>query len=208
MGKAPAKNTVAHRERIAAMGKSKNEKKDDGGLPWYFDEPAPTTEVVEEIVYHFHTYALRGKVGSENKEEFDRLGRTFNDCIGFVRGYFKDNARQINTPEARGIAKEALELVDEFDSWFYPRGQVTKQDSESYGNIFRRWKKVVREFNMCMPSGNQAKKSSEKERNPTPAKCRSIWTLVKRIPRWIYVLVIFLAALLTILYYLGWLKPD
>lgn len=38
-------------------------------------------------------------------------------------------------------------------------------------------------------------------------KCWRIWFWIKRIPRWIYVLIIFLAALLTIFYYLGWLEP-
>ena len=33
------------------------------------------------------------------------------------------------------------------------------------------------------------------------------WTLVKKIPRLIYAIVIFFAALLTIFYYLGWLEP-
>ena len=145
---------------ITAMGTTKD-KKDDQGLPWYFGEPHPTAKVVEEIVNWFHTYALLGKPGSENKEEFDRLGRTFNDCIGFVRGYFKDNAKQIDTPEARGIAEEALELVDKFDSWFYPRGQFTEQDSKSYSNIFRRWKKVVRRFNLCIRSENPDEKPAE-----------------------------------------------
>jgi len=36
---------------------------------------------------------------------------------------------------------------------------------------------------------------------------RRIWTSVKKIPQWIYVFIIFLAALLTIFYYLGWLEP-
>ena len=39
----------------------------------------------------------------------------------------------------------------------------------------------------------------------TPAKWRMMWTCVKRIPRWIYVLVLFLAALLTCIYLLWWL---
>ena len=158
-----------------------NDKKENRALPWLVGDPGPTAEVVEEIVNRFHVYAILGKAGSENKEEFDRLGRTFNDCIGFVRGYFKDNARQIDTPEARGIAEEALELVDEFDSWFYPRGQVTEQDSESYSNIFRRWKKVVRKFNMCMNSGNQAKKPGERKQDIPPAKRRRIIARLKKV---------------------------
>jgi len=50
-----------------------------------------------------------------------------------------------------------------------------------------------------------AEKPAEPEPDTTPAKRCRIWTLVKRIPRWIYVLVIFLAALLTCIYLLWWL---
>lgn len=46
---------------------------------------------------------------------------------------------------------------------------------------------------------------TETEQDTTPSKCQRIWTCVKRIPRWIYVLVLFLAALLTCLYLLWWL---
>lgn len=46
---------------------------------------------------------------------------------------------------------------------------------------------------------------AETEQKVTPSKCRRIWTCVKRIPRWIYVLVIFLAALLTCIYFSWWL---
>ncbi|MCX5638877.1 MAG: hypothetical protein NTX52_14465 [Planctomycetota bacterium] len=53
----------------------------------------------------------------------------------------------------------------------------------------------------------EAEKSEETEQKTTVAKCRRIWICVKRIPRWIYVLVIFLAALLGILEKLGCLDP-
>jgi len=53
-----------------------------------------------------------------------------------------------------------------------------------------------------------AEKPTETEQNATCAKCWRTWTCVKEIPRWIYYLVGFLAALLTCLYLLGWLKPN
>ena len=153
---------VAHRERIAVMGKSRNEKKDDGGLPWYVGDPDPTAEVVETIVNRFHTYAMlgQGKLHSGNEEE-KRIARTFLECEGFVREYFKDKARQIDTPEARNKAHDVLQLVVKFYDWFHPGGQVTEQEMESYMKLLRRWERVVQRFNMCMPSGNQAKKPGE-----------------------------------------------
>jgi len=51
----------------------------------------------------------------------------------------------------------------------------------------------------------RGKKPAETERNAITATLRKIWTWVKRIPRWIYVLVLFLAALLTCIYFLWWL---
>ena len=50
-------------------------------------------------------------------------------------------------------------------------------------------------------------KPAEKEENAAPAKGWKMrtWIWVKSIPRWIYVLVIFLASLLTCIYFLWWL---
>lgn len=53
----------------------------------------------------------------------------------------------------------------------------------------------------------KAETPAETERNATPSIGRKIWTFVKTVPRWIYVLVIFLVALLGIFDYLGWLEP-
>jgi len=50
-----------------------------------------------------------------------------------------------------------------------------------------------------------AEKPAEAGRDTTPTIGWRLWACIKRIPRWIYVLVIFLAALLTCLYHLGWL---
>ena len=132
------------------MGTSKD-RRDEGGLPWYVGDPDPTAEVVEEIVYWFHTYAMLGqrKLDSANEEE-KKIARTFIDCIPFVMEYFKDKAKQIDTAEARDIAAKAMDLVDEFYGWFEPRGQFTKQDWEPYIRLFSRWKRVMRRFYMLV----------------------------------------------------------
>lgn len=54
---------------------------------------------------------------------------------------------------------------------------------------------------------NIESKPAEPEQNAAVAILRKIWTCLKRIPRWIYVIVLFLAALLTIFYCLGWIEP-
>ncbi len=46
-----------------------------------------------------------------------------------------------------------------------------------------------------------------RKQNATPSIRRKKWTFVKTVPRWIYVLVLFLVALLGIFDYLGWLEP-
>ena len=48
-------------------------------------------------------------------------------------------------------------------------------------------------------------KPTETEQKAATSPCRRIWTCIKRIPRWIYILVIFLAALFTVFHYLGWI---
>jgi len=50
-----------------------------------------------------------------------------------------------------------------------------------------------------------AEETAETEQKATSTICQKIWACIKRIPRWIYILVIFLAALLTIFHYLGWI---
>ena len=153
---------------ITAMGTSKDTIK-DRGLPWYVGEPTPTAEVIEEIVYHFHTYAMlgQGKLHSGNEEE-KRIARTFLECEGFVRGYFKDKARQIDTKEARDKANDVLQLVVEFYDWFHPGGQVTEQEMESYMKLLRRWERALQRFNMCMNSGNQEEKPPETDAQRPP----------------------------------------
>jgi len=149
---------------ITAMGQRKD-RKDDQGLPWYFDEPAPMNDdVIEKIVQCFHTYAMlgHGKLHSGNEDE-KRIARTFLEIEGFVRGYFKDKARQIDTEEARDKANDVLHLVVEFYDWFHPGGQVTEQDMESYMKLLRRWESAVRRFNMCMSSGKQEEEPTEIE---------------------------------------------
>jgi hypothetical protein len=48
-------------------------------------------------------------------------------------------------------------------------------------------------------------KPAETERDTTPTKRWEIGAWLKKIPHWIYILVIFLAALLTCIYFLWWL---
>jgi len=158
---------------ITAIGPS-NDKKENRALPWLVGDPAPTADVIEEIVNRFHVYAMLGqrKLHSKNEEE-KRIARTFLKCCkwgGIVRVYFKDKAGQIDTKEVRDTAQKARNVVDEFYDWFQPRGPFTKEDWEPYMKLLRRWERVVARFNMCMNSGNQAKKPREPEQNTTPAK--------------------------------------
>jgi len=48
-------------------------------------------------------------------------------------------------------------------------------------------------------------KPAEPEQKATLSKGRRLWNLIKRVPRWIYFLIIFLSALLTCIYFLWWL---
>jgi len=157
---------------ITVMGTTKD-KKDEQRLPWYFGDPDPTAEVVEEIVNQFHTYAIlgQGKLRSGNEEE-KRIARTFLAFCEYgsvVRNYFKENANRIDSKEARDIADRGLDLVDEFYDWFHQGGQVTNQDMELYMRIFSRWRKVVRRFILCIRSEKPDENPAETKQNNKPA---------------------------------------
>ena len=68
------------------------------------------------------------------------------------------------------------------------------------------WKEILAHLEVYLHS-QKAEQEAAAEQDTARAKRRAIGVCLKRIPRWIYVLVIFLAALLTCLYYLGWLDP-
>lgn len=96
-------------------------------------------------------------------------------------------------------SKELLDFVDRCES---DPSSVRSYEGKKFRTALITYKELLK------GEATSAEKPAETKRNTTPSirRCR-IWTCVKRIPRWIYVLVLFLAALLTILYYLGWLEP-
>ena len=177
---------------ITAIGKS-NDKKENRALPWLVGDPAPTADVIEEIVNRFHVYAMLGqrKLHSGDEEE-KRIAQTFlklSDWEGIVRLYFKDKAMQIGTEKANNIAQEARNLVDKFRDWFElkPKGPFTEPfwepDWEPYMKLLRRWERVVARFNMCMNSGNQANKPAETGRGATTGKRQReswLWRLYEK----------------------------
>ena len=178
---------------ITVMGTSKDTK-DDRGLPWYYDEPAPTDEVIEKIVFWFPEYAVFGRGNFDSKnQQLKRIAHTFVHCTGYAKEYFKDKAMQLNTKEVRDevkdkvrdIANKGMELVDEFYDWF-----EKVQDQRSYYNMCSRWHTVLRSFNMCMNSGNQAKKPAEIKQDIAPAKRRGARKWIKRLGRELYGLTI------------------
>jgi len=138
---------------ITVMGTSKDTIK-DRGLPWYSDEPAPTAEVIEKIVFWFPEYAVFGRGNFDSKnQQLKRIAHTFVHCTGYAKEYFKDKAMQLNTKEVRDevkdkvrdIANKGMELVDEFYDWF-----EKVQDQRSYYNMCSRWHTVLRSFNMWL----------------------------------------------------------
>jgi hypothetical protein len=127
------------------------------------------------------------------------------DC-GRVKEYLEQTYGEVQDslkPTLYEICQEAFKVIDEFLKW----ALNDEQGMALFVQLEGRWDTVVRKFDMCMRSGKQQKKLAETGGNAIHAKLRKIWTYVKKIPRWIYVLVLFLAALLTCLFYLGWLGP-
>jgi hypothetical protein len=96
------------------------------------------------------------------------------------------------------IFKMAKELQDTLDRYETAPSSMSQFELRKYKTSLKRYNELLRvEF----------EKPEEAERNTAAAKRWGIWTCVKRIPRWIYVLVLFLAALLGILEKLGCLDP-
>jgi hypothetical protein len=108
----------------------------------------------------------------------------------WLRNLLKAIVKQsVSNSQLREKALEGLELLDQIEA----------------GNN-RLWRKldtiVFAVIEMCRAGSEQP---TERGQNATSAKGCGIWTCVKRIPRWIYVLVGFLAALLTCIYFSWWL---
>jgi len=124
------------------------------------------------------------------------------DC-GRVKEYLEQTYGEVQDslkPTLYEICQEAFKVIDEFLKW----ALNDEQNMAIFVQLEGRWDTVVRKFDMCM---RQQEQPAETGGNATPAKLQKIWTLVKKIPRWIYVLVIFLAALLGILEKFGCLEP-
>lgn len=82
-----------------------------------------------------------------------------------------------------------------------------RRDYLDNGVLTDKMKKVVRELR-CIKAKlecQQGTTPAEPGGNAAPAKDRGLWTCIKRIPRWIYVLVIFFSAMLTCIYFSWWL---
>ncbi len=97
------------------------------------------------------------------------------------------------------IVKEASELIAKRLRFNEPYGHIYNLESAKC----KVTKKIDVEIDLYFDS--LVSKPAETEQKNTLR--RRIWTWTKRIPRWIYILVIFLGALFTCLYYLGWLEP-
>lgn len=81
-----------------------------------------------------------------------------------------------------------------------PRRQVPTSDADRQRAFLGGYTVGEYKYAPDLPTGEAAEKQ-----NTGPAKSWRMWDCVKRIPRWIYILVIFLAALLTCIYLSWWL---
>ncbi len=146
--------------------------------------------------------ALKHKIDRycpENKKQIlETIRETIEDFIQWA------------TKQANGD-EELLEEINNYEKGLY---EWLKQGAEKGKlNGFEQQKLITQRANLTdklfkiagdradLPNG----KPAEAEQNAVPVKSRRIWTCVKKIPTWIYIFVIFLAALLTVLHYLGWL---
>lgn len=168
-----------------------NNKEEIRELPWYVGDPKPTLQIIEKMVARFPSYAL-------NRPEISCYYATFYKCRDIVKDYFTERVKQAKTSKMQQIAEEAWKLVNQFVGLF-EMGE--NQDLSRWNVLNDKWGTVIRKFKMYMSSGKQQEKPAETGGNATPAKRWGI----KQILCAISAVVIFLAALLTIFHYLGWL---
>ncbi len=135
--------------------------------------------------------------------------------------YWSQNAQtliekiDLDFEEIWGYLAVHTKREDNFGGYFTPVGTVTQNLTKDIGYVINKsrnpddihkliqhLKKIQRRLEVKL---RQNQEQAEAEQNIAPVKWRMMWTCVKRIPRWIYVLVLFFAALLTCIYLLWWL---
>lgn len=108
-----------------------------------------------------------------------------------------------------GLVNRVYDYMVHIDQYMRGKGYPeTVKRVEVYDDKVPKMHKLVEQYVAAVSLKAVSPKettTAQTEQDATPAKRRGTWTLVKRIPRWIYVLVIFLAALLTCIYLLWWL---
>lgn len=92
-------------------------------------------------------------------------------------------------------------------AWIVWGVYVKNPVSELYAARQQHYRLVIQDALKVVKADIAKLKPIETERKVTLRKGRMVRTGAKRISRWIYVLVVFFAALLIYLYYLGWLGP-
>ena len=105
---------------------------------------------------------------------------------------------------------ELDQLHQEYESW--RAKSITDDNEEEFTilvDIFKgTFYDIADKFQQIAQSAREAlgyEKPAETKLDITPTKWGRIWNCIKKIPKWIYILVLFLAALFTIFHYLGWL---
>jgi hypothetical protein len=142
-------------------------------------------------------YKLRkGAVACRASENFGKniQRKDVRDKTTFMINYLNDRYKEVLDTAEADLAKQPAETG----------GEIAHGEAEKAGvniNIGAIQAKHVQIANRA--SIRQELRTQDEATKRTTWD--TIWQLVKKVPAWIYGLVIFLAGLLTILYYLGWL---
>jgi len=107
--------------------------------------------------------------------------------------------KQKTTP-AKALSKELEKPEVGTQAYPGPRRQVPTSDADRQRAFLGGYTVGEYKYAPDLPRGETATKQ-----DTAPSKHQRIWTCVKKIPRWIYYLVGFLAMLLTCIYFLWWL---
>jgi len=161
---------------------------------------------------------LYSRINNLSYKQRNQIGKIFEgECL---------NAKEFFTQFAQGMKgniscdrvdfiKEGTAWIDDTDRWLHANwcGHI---DLDTWNDLVRRLYSLIEVHNVLWAISIECFKSVEaniraklfktkKEHENATGKCWRRWTWIKKIPRWIYVLVIFLASLLTCIYFLWWL---
>jgi len=167
---------------------------------------------------------LYSRINSLSDKQRHQIGKLFEEECLKAKGFFSQSAQMMKgdiSSKRVDFVEKGTDWVNDVDRWLHENwcGQI---NLDTWNDLVRRLYSLIEVHNVLWAISIEHFKSVEgsiqaklfqilkkfhtkEEQDTARAKLRRMWTWLKRIPRWIYYLVGFLAALLTCIYLSWWL---